>query len=182
VKKAADDSYWIVVPQEPAVFGHLLVISWEDLGEQDITDEGLFTDLMHMQSIIRMIHEVTLKMKNHLTSDGTASGRKCEKVYLISECESPDLPFHFHLIPRFQNDRKGHFYLFEKELEEARWMVGKEGEGEKLADGCCRIANTEALSLFHRYLILSKKWTRDDNERKNSIERIKGWTKLHLEN
>ena len=27
VKKARDDSYWIVVPREPAAFGHLLVIS-----------------------------------------------------------------------------------------------------------------------------------------------------------
>lgn len=180
VKKAADDSYWIVVPQVPATFGHLLVISWKGLREQDITDKGLFTDKLHMQNIMMTVRETIMKMKNNLTYDGMRNGRKCERVYLLSECETRCFPFHFHLIPRFEKDRKGHIYLLERELEEVRWTVGKEEDAGKLTDGCNRIAQVEALTLFHRSQILSKEWVRCDEERKDLVKRIVGWAKLNV--
>ena len=179
IEKAPDSSYWVIVPQEPATFGHLLVISWKGCADQDITDEGLFRDSKHMQETMTVIHNLALEMKDSLTSNGEADGKRCKKVYLISECEKKDFPFHFHLIPRFECQRTGHFYLFEKELEEARWLLNESQEEVKINDGCQRIGEAQSLLLYHRWLILSNRWTRSNGEREKYIDRMKKWWVEH---
>jgi len=167
-----NESHWVVIPREPANFGHLLVISWKgyDENEQDITDEGLFEDNNHMQEIMEVIREVTQVMKKSLTD---LKGRECKRVYVVSECETKRFPFHFHLIPRFEGDKEGHMFLFEKEIEEARWMVEKDRKEDKIRDGCCRIGTMEGILNYHKYLIWSNEWVKSKEEREKFIEEIK---------
>jgi len=180
IRASPDDSYWVVVPNRPTNFGHLLIISWKSGGSHGIEDEKLFEDSRHMQNLMNAVHELASKMKSHLTSNGKANGKRCEKVYIVSECETPDFPFHFHLIPRFEDDNKGHFYLFEKELEEARWMVDETNGNEKCKDGLQRIRNTETCLQAHRRLISSNKWAKSNEEREKFVKRIRIWTKRAL--
>jgi diadenosine tetraphosphate (Ap4A) HIT family hydrolase len=179
VKESPDGSYWIVVPQEPATFGHLLAVSWKSSGEHDITDEGLFTDNSHIQNMMRAIHELTLRMKSSLTSNGKADGRKCEKVYVATLCETKDFPFHFHVIPRFEGDKEGFAYLLEKELEEARWMDRETGRNEKVKDGYRRIGSTEVLLDYHKCLMSSDKWVRTNKERDGFVSETLQWARKH---
>jgi len=178
VDKSPDNSYWIVVPEKPATFGHLLVISWRGYQEQDIADKGLFKDRSHMQEAMRMIHDIVFQMKSCLTSNGKANGKKCEKVYLVSECETKDFPFHFHLIPRFEREEEGHLNLFIKELEEARWMTDDEKE-VKTQDGFVRIGKAEGILDYHRQLLQSDRWAKDNKKREKEIGRMMKWWKEH---
>ncbi len=76
VRKAVDDSFWIVVPDKPATFGHLIILSWKGIFEQDISDKGLITDEMHFQRVMQAINKISSVMRQSLTSDGTSNGRK----------------------------------------------------------------------------------------------------------
>lgn len=167
-----NECYWVVIPREPATFGHLLVISWKgyDENEQDITDEGLFEDKNHMQEIMEVIRDLTRVMKESLTD---LKERRCKRVYVVNECETENFPFHFHLIPRFEGDTTGNLFLFERELEEARWMVQKDQKESKIRDGCCRIGTTEGILNHHKYLIWSNEWAKSNEEREEFIEEIK---------
>ncbi len=172
-----NESYWVIVPDKPANSGHLLVISWKGYG--DITDEGLFEDENHMQEIMEVIRDVTRKMQDFLTD---SEGNKCVRVYVVSECETKNFPFHFHLIPRFEGDETGHMFLFEKEFEEARWIVEKDRkEGmteedqkeDKIRKGNHKIKTAEGILNDHKKLLSSNKWARPNEEREKFIEEIK---------
>lgn len=180
IRASPDDSFWVVVPNRPANFGHLLIVSWKSRGSHDIVDENLFEDSKHMQNLMNAAHELASKMMGHLTSNGKANGKRCEKVYIVSECETPDFPFHFHLIPRFRDDNKGHFYLFEKEIEEMRWMIDETNEKEKCKDGLRIVRKTEASLQAHKRLISSNKWARSNEEREKFVRRIGIWAKQTL--
>jgi len=180
IEKSPDNSYWVVVPEEPCTFGHLLVISWEGSQEQDITDAGLFTDDNHIQKLMRTAHEFAFMMKTCLTSNGEANGKKCERIYLVSECDTKSFPFHFHLIPRFECEKTGNIFLFEKELEEARWMLNEDEEEEKIQDGFGRIAGGEAVLNYHKWQLLSDRWARSNPEREEFIKSMMKWWNEHL--
>lgn len=172
VRKSPDGSFWVVVPREPATFGHLLVVSWKGNEGQDIADKGLFTDSKHMQSMMAVIHEIASNMSKSLTSNGAADGRKCEKVYIATLCETKDFPFHFHLIPRYEGQNTGFLFLFERELQEARWMLDN-NEEDKTLDGFYRVGQSEGMLNYHRHLLSSHEWTKSNDERKNFIASIR---------
>jgi len=186
IERLSTEGYWIVVPREPATFGHLLVVSWKGLREdQDITDKGLFEDEVHMKEIMKVIHKLAFTMKEQLQYQG----KRCERVYVATLCETSKFPFHFHLIPRFEGDRQGFAYLFEKELEEARWMFDcDESCGEHcktLFEGKCpekydkivgssgRIVDAECVLERNKDEICSNKWARSNEERRQFIQLIK---------
>jgi len=179
IHRSTDDSYWVGVPREPATFGHLIAISWKGHQEQDITDKGLFMDRGHIGQMIRTIHDIAYEMKTSLTMTGEADEKECRKVYLVSECETENFPFYFHLIPRFEGDKKGHLYLFQKELEEARWIT-KEGEKEKrIQNNYVRVAEIEPILHYHKWLLLSNKWARLKKDRKKFVKKNMKWWKKH---
>jgi diadenosine tetraphosphate (Ap4A) HIT family hydrolase len=179
VSQSPDDSYWVVVPMEPCTFGHLLIISWKGCQEQDITDEGLFTDSHHVPELMRKAQELSFMMKGCLTSNGASTGKKCERVYLVSECETERFPFHLHLIPRFKCENTGNLFLFEKELDEARWMPTKDGNSAKIEDGYRRVAKAKAILDYHKRLLAAAKWTKSDEDRQDFIEEVKKWWGEH---
>lgn len=162
---------WAYVPREPATFGHAVVVSGEpyiDVCDQTISeDEERFVP-EHLQEIMKMIRELALKMRSL-----EQNGKKCKKVYVITQCETPDLHLHFHLIPRFEGDKKGHVFLFEKELEEARWMLGDDTNENKIRDAYYRLGVAEGILDFHRNLIRSSTWIRSNADRVKLIEDIK---------
>ena len=102
-------------------------------------------------------------------------------MYVLSQCETGKFPFHFQLIPRFENDQSGNLYLLERELEESRWTVGKEAKDEKLTSGSNRVTQVEGLSISNRSKILEKRWVRSDEERKDFIIKLSEWAKPNLE-
>jgi len=128
---------------------------------------------------MRTMHELASIMKDCLTSNGEASGKKCKKVYLVSECETKNFPFHFHLIPRFECEKTGNLFLFEKELEEARWMSKEDREEAKIQDGFGRVAEAEAILDYHRWLLLANRWIKSDDEWEKFISRMKKWWSEH---
>jgi len=175
IERYCDDSYWVVVPRDPATFGHLLVISWRgyDKKNQDISDKGLFEDPepkpKHMYEIMGLIHELASMMKKSLKY----GERRCERVYVATLCETKDFPFHFHLIPRFEGDKTGFMFLFERELEEVRWMLENDKKHDKIAEACNRIGKSEGILDFHKYLVHSNEWVRSNEERKGFICQIR---------
>lgn len=178
IYKSDDKAYWVIVPDKPATFGHILLISWMSFQQQDIADKGLFSNKDHMRDIIRTIHDLVVEMKDCLTSTGEPNGKRCEKVYLISECETEDVPFHFHLIPRFEGEKKGHLFLFEKEMEEARWLVDEDHEDKK-KDGHSRISKVEDILTSHKSLLQTNNWVKDNEKRENTVEKIRKWWNKH---
>ncbi len=166
------DSCWVVIPDKPATFGHLVVFSWEGYQEQDITDKGLFMCDQHMQKVIRIIHDLAFTMKSSLTSNGELTGKKCEKVYIVSACETKGLPFHVHLIPRFKAEKQGYVFLLEKELEESRWM-GKEQNGNK------RITEIESIINYYKPILKSGSWKRSKKEQTRYLGEMKDWWQKH---
>jgi len=177
IHKTKDNSIWAVVPNRPAAFGHLIIISWKSRREHDITDEGLFIDGNHMQDMMQIMHNLAFEMKTHLTSNGEITGKKCKRVYAISECETKNFPFHFHLIPRFSHESQGHLFLFQKELEEARWMTEGEAEPMIASDGNNRIRKAKVVLKHHKALLRSKKWVKHNRERQEFIGNIVDWWK-----
>lgn len=180
VNESPDGSYWVVVPAQPATFGHLLVISWKGYQEQDIADKGLFRDRTHMKEMMKAIHDLAFEMKSSLTSNGETNGKRCERVYLVSECETRNFPFHFHLIPRFEGENEGHLRLFQQELEEARWMLGGGQEDEKVRNGWQRASKVKAIMNHHRKLLQSSRWARSNKEREEFVRKITEWWNKHL--
>lgn len=162
---------WAYVPREPATFGHAVVVAGEpylDICDQTMPEgEERFVP-KHLQEMMKMIRELALKMRSL-----EYNGKKCEKVYVITECETPDLHLHFHLIPRFEGERKGHVFLFEKELEEARWMLGNDTNENKIRDAYYSLGVVKGMLDFHKNLIRSNKWTRLNADRVRLIEDIR---------
>lgn len=160
------DKPWVCVSREPATFGHLLVAS--GIGYSGISDDRLARDPEHLKEMMRLISEITSKMNKNLK----LNGRECEKVYVVTQCETRNLHLHFHLIPRFEGDNTGNIFLFEKELEEARWMLDSDEKG-KVREACDRIAIAERILNCHKNLIRSRKWARPNEERKRFVQEIK---------
>lgn len=156
---------WVFVPQNPATLGHLVVVSGKHY--DDISNKGLVKDVKHLKQIMKVVNKLALKMKQSLKY----KGNKCEKVYVVTQCETSNL--HLHLIPRFKGERTGNMFLFEKELEEARWVLEDDEKEDKLNDVYCRIGIMEGILNFHKNLILSKKWTRHNEYRKYFIREMK---------
>lgn len=169
IKRA--ESYRVFVPHCSATFGHLVVVSWK--GYEDISDADLVEDIPHQKEIMKLICNLASEMKKSLTSNGTEKGKKCKKVYVVSECETDNFPFHFHLIPRFEGDSKGHEFLFEKELEEARWMLEDDTREGKLLDMYRRLGKTEGVLNHHKNLIRSNRTPKPNGDRENMISLIK---------
>jgi diadenosine tetraphosphate (Ap4A) HIT family hydrolase len=179
IHRSPSDSYWVVVPRDPCTFGHLLIVSWKGHQEQDIADEGLFADNHHLQELMRTAHELAFIMKSCLTSNGAMNGKKCERVYVISACETKGFPFHLHLIPRFECEKTGYVFLFEKELGEARWLSTKDEKNAKVEDGYRRVAEAKAILDYQKWLLAAHRWVKYDDERQGFVERIKKWWSEH---
>ena len=162
-----DENPWVYVPREPATFGHLIVVSGKCYS--DMGDKGLLQDTDHMKQIMNVISELALLTKQHLK----CNAKKCERVYVVSECDTPNLHLHFHLIPRFLGDKKGHMFLFERELEEARWKLKTDIDEDKIRDAYDRIGTAESILSFHKNLIRSDRWLKSNPKRKEFIGKIK---------
>lgn len=162
-----DENPWVYVPREPATFGHLIVAAGKCY--EDIGDKSLLQDTDHMKQIMNVISELASVTKEHLKRNG----KKCERVYVVSECDTPNLHLHFHLIPRFQGDKKGHMFLFERELEEARWKLETDIDEDKIRNAYHRIGTAEGILNFHKNLIRSDQWLISDVKRKEFISKIK---------
>lgn len=169
--EANSEKSWMYVPREPATFGHLIVVSGKHY--EDISDKRLVNDAEQQKELMRIVVELCSKMEESLTY----KGEKCEKIYVVTECETPNLHLHFHLLPRFRSDKNGHMFLFEKELEEARWMLEnndkEEKKEDKIRDMHNRIGVAEGFLDFHKYLICSNKWVKSNDARDKFIKEIK---------
>jgi hypothetical protein len=126
----------------------------------------------HMQNVIRIIHDLAFTMKSSLTSNGEVTGKKCEKVYLVSECETKGFPFHFHLIPRFEAEKQGNVFLLEKELEESRWMDKDQNENQRIID-------IESILSYYKPIFQSGSWKRSKEEQMRYIGEMKNWWQKH---
>jgi diadenosine tetraphosphate (Ap4A) HIT family hydrolase len=157
---------WVFVPREPAAFGHIIVVSGKHY--KDISDPGLLEDTGYLKKMMKIINELAIKMKGL-----TRKGKKCERVYVSTLCETENFHLHFHLIPRFEDDNMGFAFLFETELESARWLLKEGSKGDKNADGYKRVKATEVLAARHRSLLEKDDWARSDLEREKAIEKTK---------
>jgi len=157
---------WVFVPREPAAFGHLIVISGKHY--RDISDAGLLDDPKYLKKILVLINKLTIKLKR-LRRDG----KKCERVYVSTLCETENFHLHFHLIPRFEDDPQGFAFLFRTELEAARWLLENETSESKNPDGYKRTKETESLTAHNHNLLSTNRWARSNDERKHVIQEIK---------
>jgi diadenosine tetraphosphate (Ap4A) HIT family hydrolase len=173
--KSTDGSFWALVPDRPAAFGHVVMVSWRGRGDQDAADCGIFTDPMHMGEIMKIAHNLVWEMKNRLTSNGRPNGKKCQKVYILVQCETKSFPFHIHLIPRFERCNKANLYLLETELEEARWMMPNGDQIARVKDGIERVRNARLILKRYNKLIKSNKWAKEDDERSCFVNAIMKW-------
>lgn len=166
--EADGEKGWVHVPHKPATFGHLIVVSGKCY--TDISDPRCIKDTKYLQEVMTLISRFASKMKKDLKD---LNGRKCEKVYVVTECETEGHHLHFHLIPRFEGDIKGHTFLFEKELEEARWMLDNDDEDSKTRQGFRTIGSAGGILDYHRNLLVSNKWARNNGDRKRFIKKTK---------
>ena len=158
---------WVFVPREPANFGHLVVVSGRHY--EDISDGELKDDTECLTELLSLINKLAARIKLHLTKNG----KRCKKVYVSTLCETKNFHLHFHLIPRFEGDKTGFFFLFDKELEEQRWMLKDDIVEDKIHDGYLTIGAANGLLRFHEFLIQSNKWARSQEERENYVQSIK---------
>ncbi len=170
LKKKWDPYVYAIVPDQPATFGHVVIVSmkstphFEDITDLDPENEEHET---HLEKIIFFAQTLSKKIKENLTY----KGKKVKKVYLLSLCETPHL--HFHLIPRFEADNTGYLFLFEKELEENRWQIEKENVGDTNLRGGKRIAEGEGVLSYYTKLLDSNKWAKDSEQKNTRIKEIK---------
>lgn len=160
-KLSMEHKYWyLVVPEEIGQFGQVLLVvrNTDDEHITDISDPRLAENRECLLSIIKGIHVVSAKIKKGLRNE---EGKKVEKVYVLTQCEG-DSHLHFHLYPRFEGDSKGNEFLYECELEEARWQ-----EREKRpVEG--RIQRGRRILARHEKWVKEGRWKRKD-EYKNEM-------------
>ena len=180
IYKSPYASFSAVIPNRPAAFGHVMLVSWKGRDDQDITDCGLFADPTHIRDMIKTAHDLAWNMKNCLTSNGKRNGDVCSRVYLIVQCETEAMPFHIHLIPRFKECNKGNPYLLDTELQEARWICNND-KSTTVQDGKARIGKALSTLEYHERLMRSEKWARSEKERAGYMNRILKWWCAHLE-
>jgi len=116
--------YWyVVVPSEIGTFGQVLLIvrkmEWEKEHISDISDPKLLSDKKRLLSIISGIHEISNRLARGLTDQ---RGRKVEKAYVLTQCEGENSHLHFQFLPRYEGDADSNEFLYNCELEEARWQ------------------------------------------------------------
>jgi len=164
---AERENPWVFVPREPEAFGHLVVVAGKHY--LDISDKELAKDTKHLIQMLKLISKLCVKMKKHLKFDE----RVCKKVYVSTLCETDNMHLHFHLIPRFDGDRTGFKYLFEKELEGTRWMLQDSNIENKIRKGYYTTLDAGTIIDFHKYLFSSNKWVRSNEDRESFINEIK---------
>lgn len=158
---------WVFVPREPANFGHLVVVSGKHY--EDISDKGLMKDTKCLKELLTLINKLATRIKLYLAKNG----KRCKKVYVSTLCETKNFHLHFHLIPRFEGEKSGFFFLFDKELEETRWLLKNDTVEGKIHDGYVYIGAANGLLRFHEGLIQSNKWARSNEEREDYIQNTK---------
>lgn len=162
-----NDEAWVMVPREPAAFGHLIVISKKRRPQHidDIAYLDIDEDIKHFMNIMKQVVKVSRSLKKL-----SHEGKKVEKIYVLSLCEMPHL--HFHLIPRFEKENTGYLFLFEKELEEKRWLMDNDCEKVQL-QGSKRMGEAQGILDHHRILMKRDRWVRKEKERLRFIKQIK---------
>ncbi|MFB3888349.1 MAG: HIT family protein [Candidatus Bathyarchaeia archaeon] len=158
---------YVFVPREPEAFGHCIVAAGKHY--TDMSDERISRDTKQLTEMISIINNICVKMKKHLKSNGKA----CEKVYVSTLCETPEMHLHFHLIPRFEGDRKGFRGLLEKELDGTRWMIKESIKENKIREGYYAVSDSEAIVSFNKFLFSSGAWLKSNEEREAEVKRIK---------
>jgi len=119
--------------------------------------------------MLKLINELSVKMKKRLKFDG----RECKRVYVSTLCETENMHLHFHLIPRFDGDRMGFKYLFERELEATRWMLSDSNVENRIHEGYYKILDAGTIIDYHKYLFSSSKWIKSSDDRVSFINEIK---------
>lgn len=149
------------------MYGHVLVVSKNQTSEhvKDITDSKLSKE--QLKSMIVVTQLLAQWMKRELSY----RGKSIEKVYILSQCETPH--FHFHLKPRYQGEETGDVFLCLKELEEARWETENSHSVDKNLEGLGRLKKIELGLCKHREMISDGQWARRNQERKSFIRGIK---------
>ncbi len=146
---------YVAVPREPAMRGHLLIVSnkKENGGHiEDITEVRSDEEYETLCEMIRVAAAVSRELKNWDPS--------IRKVYVLCEGETPHL--HFHLKPRREGDEKGDLFLFEKELQESRWVVDPENRESSrmiaIEKGIEKVEKGMFFAKKHEKLIEIGKW------------------------
>jgi len=146
---------YVAVPREPAVRGHLIVVSKRKPKGghiEDITEVKSEEEYEALCEMIRVAAMVSRELKKWDES--------IRKVYVLCEGETPHL--HFHLKPRREGDERGDLFLFEKELQESRWVLDpRSGDNSRMATlekGLEKIGKGVALAKKHEKLIDMGKW------------------------
>jgi len=163
---------WVLVNEKPGTFGHLVVVTGKCLDCADLSSEKWQEDdnLEYLKRTLDLINRLCSCMVGHLKS---SDGKICEKVYVVSQCETQGFHLHFHLYPRFKCEDTGNIFLFEKELEEARWVKEDENRDDKVLDGCCRVAKTRKIYESHKSLILRNSWAKNNDKREVYVRKTK---------
>ena len=153
-----DNEYFCVaIPREPATRGHLLIISSKCI--KDITHVKV-EDYELLKEMIVAATKVSAALKNWDSS--------IEKVYLLIQGETQHL--HIHLKPRRRGEEKGDLFLFDKELEESRWMLKSDNETEEscrrktLDNGITEVFKGISIIEKHGTLMRSGTWLRSEKE------------------
>ena len=163
-----NEYFYIVVPREPAMYGHVLVVSknQDDKHVEDIADPKL--SQKQLKSMIVATQILSKWMKKELCH----RGKHVEKVYVLTECDNENSHFHFHLKPRYANEETGDVFLCLKELEEARWTTEDSQTTNRNLEGFERLQRIELGLCKHRNMIKNGRWTRGNQERKAFIGKI----------
>jgi diadenosine tetraphosphate (Ap4A) HIT family hydrolase len=119
-----EKGYWyLVVPKEVGVFAQILLVvrkrNTDTRHITDISDPQFLQDDDRLLSVMKGISVVSGKLKAGLEDP---KGRRIEKVYVLTQCEGIETHLHFQLFPRYDGDHEQNEFLYECELEEARWQ------------------------------------------------------------
>lgn len=163
---------WVLVNEKPGTFGHLVVVTGKCLDCADLSSKKWQEDdnLQYLKRTLDLINRLCSCMVGQLKSP---DNKTCKKVYVVSQCETQGFHLHFHLYPRFECEDTGNIFLFEKELEEARWVKEGESMDNNVLDGCCRVAKTRKIYEFHKLLISTNRWARNNEKRKAYVKKTK---------
>ena len=119
ITKFQFDNSFVFVPREHGTFGHLLLITREHFNDLTTSIPAEVA-----KEIIEKINYVCMQMKQHLQY----RGKKVSRVYLASlnETGGENSHMHFHLIPRYEDEKTGFEFLYSLELEEAKLKLNGE--------------------------------------------------------
>lgn len=127
-----DDSYCIaVLAPEQYSPGHTLVILKQH--RDDITSPALFGS--ELQYLLNDIHNIAVLLKSKLGA---------ERIYIASLCDGIQ-HLHFHLIPRYKNDKTGFQFMgdLEKGYYESPFYLKPDTEKVKLLEDMAKFIRGE---------------------------------------